>query len=75
MGDTDILCVHHEFKAENKILTIICKVQNSLELVSWRIFLFFFFYFYMILRPMKSLLLFSSSSKRDGSRKMGRVGG
>lgn len=45
MGDTDILCVHHEFKAENKILTIICKVQNSLELVSWRIFLFFFFIF------------------------------
>lgn len=44
MGDTDILCVHHEFKAENKILTIICKVQNSLELVSWRIFLFFFLF-------------------------------
>lgn len=39
MGSTGALCVHREFEAENKILTFICKAQNSLELVSWRIFL------------------------------------
>lgn len=42
MGNTGAICVHSEFKAENKILTFLCKTQNSLELVSWRIFLFLY---------------------------------
>lgn len=33
MGDTGVLCAHHDLKAENKILTFIQKAQNSLELI------------------------------------------
>ena len=66
MSDTGALCVHREFKTENKILTSFYKAQNSLVLVSLKIFLF-----YIILRPRKALLLQSSSCKSDGSRKIG----
>lgn len=65
VGDSGGLCVHHEFKDANKIFTLSCKTQNSLEFVSWRIFLFFFFP--IPLSPMKVLLHHFSITKCDGS--------